>query len=55
MANKQSMYAKVREAMKALGLYETQIFTVAELDTIAKKAGVKRLDVMYVARYARRG
>lgn len=41
----------VKAAMKKLGLYGRDTYTVGELEAIAKEARVPMFEVMYVARY----
>lgn len=40
-------------ALKELNLYDNEVFTVGELEKVAKKANVDMLDVMMAARFYR--
>lgn len=41
---------RICEALKALGLWTTALFTMAQLEAVAKASGTDVIDVMYVCR-----
>lgn len=51
---KQGKDARIKEAMKQLGLLKADTFSIKELDDIARLAKVQRIDVMFFARYGKR-
>lgn len=47
------MKKRIKEAIKSLGIEEKGVYTIGELEAIARKSNVSMLDVMRYLRFGR--